>query len=128
LIPSDKWIYPQPPLNFSLFGGPIQVAKKKEDFSQGIKELLTAENVADMMQYLRMRANRRNQILYAGAEGCPTFKIDIERALSAYQSNVFLILRIYLLVDPHSEKQLFVQQALDAYLRMLRLLPKDIDF
>jgi hypothetical protein len=120
--------YPDPPLHFSLLGGRSRDAMKTEDFSLGIDEIVTSRNVKSIIEHIKNRANLRNQVLYAGANGYPMIGGDIEKGLLLYQKNVFFILRIYLLIDPYPMKQLFVQQALYAYLKTLKLLPADFKF
>lgn len=70
----------------------------------------------------------RNQILYASSEGIPTIADPIDGYILKRRDVIFTNLIIYLLIDPYKEKQLFVQQALSAFLKMLRLIPEDIDF
>jgi hypothetical protein len=121
--------YPHPPLHFSLLGGPAENDMKTEDFTSGLDEIVETSSVKSIVEYIRTRANQRNQLLYACAEGYPTVSPDgIENALALYQRDVFIILRIYLFIDPYPEKQLFAQQALYAFLKTLKLLPKNFEF
>lgn len=122
------WAHPQPPLHFSLKGGPADGEMKTEDFSDGINDIVNAMNMNDIIEYLRNRANQRNQILYAGADGYPSIGGDVDKALELYQRHVFVLLRMYFLIDPYKDKQLFVQQALYAFLKMLNLIPKEVVF
>lgn len=121
------WAYPIPPLNFSISGGPVNGKMKKEDFSEGVKDIVAGANVKDIIDYIRDRADLRNRLLYASPTGCPDVLGDIEKSLKIYQRHVFIILRMYMLIEPYPSDQLFVQQALEAFLKTLRLLPKDID-
>lgn len=120
------WAYPTPPLHLSLRGGTPDGKMKKEDFSAGVNEIVAGANVKDIVEYFRNKANFRNQILYAGPDGYPTMTEGIDDALRLYQKHVFTILRMYMLIDPYPGNQLFVQQALDAFLKTLRLLPRDL--
>jgi hypothetical protein len=121
----DYWAYPTPPLHFSLFGGADVEKMTDEDFSGGVEILISGTNFKDIIDYIRARANLRNEILYAGPDGYPDFSHGIEENINYYKGNVFILLRIYLLIDPYPGGQLFVQQALDAFLKALRMLPKD---
>jgi hypothetical protein len=121
----DVWNYPTPPLHFSLSGGPA-TGMKKEDFAGGVKEIVSGANVKDIIEYIRNRANFRNQLLYAAHNGYPNVSQDIESEIQHIQRHVFIILRMYMLIDPYPSKQLFVQQALDAFLRLLRVMPQDL--
>jgi hypothetical protein len=123
----DVWAYPTPPLHVSLRGGTPNGKMKKEDFAAGVKEIVAGANVKDIIEYVKNKANFRNQILYAAPDGYPTLTEDIDGALELYQRHVFTILRMYMLIDPYPGNQLFVQQALDAFLKTLRLLPHDLN-
>lgn len=123
LTGEEVWAYPQPPLNVSVTSGPVGELKRDEDFTAGVKEIVQAAKVKDIMTYLRNRANERNRVLYAADNGFPSMTGDIEKGLRSYQRNVFTLLRIYLLIDQYERKQLFVQQALTAFLRTLKMLP-----
>lgn len=129
LDPVDEdnfWAYPTPPLHFSLSGGPATGKMEKEDFAEGVKSIVTGANVKDIYEYIKNRANFRNQLLYAAPDGYPNVSQDIESEIQHIQRHVFIILRMYMLIDPYPGKQLFVQQALDAFLRILRVIPKDL--
>jgi hypothetical protein len=117
------WAYPQPPLNFSVASGKVNEEPRPEDFASGITELLADVSAKSILEYLRKRANDRNLILYAASAGYYAIQGSIEEGLKYYQRNVFVILRAYLMVDPYNRKQLFVQQALTAFLRTLKALP-----
>jgi hypothetical protein len=121
----DVWAYPNPPLHVSINGRSPDGKMKKEDFAAGVKEIVQGANVKDIIEFVRDRANFRNKILYATPDGYPTIS-DIDRAMELYQKNVFTILRLYMLIDPYPGNQLLVQQALDAFLKTLRLLPNDL--
>lgn len=115
--------YPNPPLHFE-----IKVNGKIYDFSRELKELATVKNVKKITDYIKRQANTRNVILYASTQGIPKIKLPIEGFLERKRSIVFGHLVIYLLIDQHKEHQLFVQQALTAFLKMLNAVPKDIIF
>jgi hypothetical protein len=44
--------------------------------------------------------------------------------LEKRRQNVFMLLIIYLLIDQHEEQQMFVQQAIDALLKLLKIAEK----
>lgn len=114
---------PQPPLNLSVAGGPKDGESKTIDFSAEIAELAKEHSVTAILSHLKERANLRNRLLYAGATGYPDVQGDAEATVKRFQRNVFLMLRLYLLIEPY-ERQLFVQQCLDAFLLMLGHLPQ----
>jgi len=119
-VPS--YAYPIPPLNFSIFGGKANGTIKKEDFSAGIEEIVKNTNVNNIFEHLKNRANLRNQLLYAAPEGYPSINGNIETTLQQYQKNTFVILRMYMLIDPYAKIQLFVQQALYVFLKTINKL------
>lgn len=64
------------------------------------------------------RGIRRNELLYAQPNGIPSVS-NIDGFLRKRRDVVIGFLRIYGLVYPYSEKAIFVQQALNAFLRMM---------
>jgi len=121
------WAYSDPPLNFSATQIAPDGARRAEDFAAGVNEIASGAKVKDILAYIRDRANQRNRVLYAGDGGYLALSGDVEKEIQRYKRNVFTLLRIYLLIDLYSAKQLFIQQALTAFLRTLRLLPDDVD-
>jgi len=77
-----------------------------------------------MFKYVKNVANVRNELLYATANGIAHVKNESKKQMQDRHDAIFFHFIIYLLIDPYSEKQLFVQQALDAFLRMLRIIEK----
>jgi len=72
-------------------------------------------------------ANVRNRILYAARNGIPKVTGNVRKRLQWSADHVTGMLAVYLLIDQYPQQQAFVQQALDAYLRLLkRLDPKGL--
>jgi len=94
-------------------------------FSEQIKELASHRDAKTIIDYIRRRANRRNQLLFASAKGIPNIE-GIDDFLTEHNKITYTILTVFLMVDPYSMKQNFVDQCLNAYLKMLKLLPKDL--
>lgn len=116
--------YPDLPLHFE-----VTINGKVHDFSHELDELATAKNVKKITDYIKRQANARNVILYASNKGIPKIEHPpIEEIIERKDAIVFGHLVIYLMIDPHKEHQLFVQQALTAFLKMLNAIPKDIPF
>lgn len=121
IIP-DQQAYPEPPLHFDM-----KVNDQPYDFSDKIEEVMKKNNFKEISDYLKERANKRNMLLYANPEGAPEVT-SLGNFLAIQRTNVLMLSVIYLMIDPYAQKQLFVQQCLQAFLKMLNLLPGDIEF
>jgi hypothetical protein len=123
------WAIPQPPLHFSarrsVDGGETY---EVEDFGRGVDEIVAGAGAKTIIAHLRERANSRNRLLYAASSGYPQLEGNIEPALKNYQRNTFTLIRIYLMIEPYSKKQNFVQQALLSYLKAIDLFEGKIEF
>ncbi len=117
----ERWVMPLPPLEFTIsIGGVVH------DFAPELQALAAEKNVNSIQKYVKKLANRRNKVLYSDSNGIP----HIEAALSFFQYRravVFSHLMAYLLVDPYRKRQLFAQQALSAFVPILRQLRDDAD-
>lgn len=117
------------PLHFQLREG---VSGKSEgklvDFAGQALALAEQSGFRSVMDYLRDRANWRNRLLYAGGTGYPQVGGDLERALTQLRSRTFANLLTFLMIDQHDFKQHFAKQALASFLRLLKLVPPDVEF
>lgn len=114
------WAYPMPPLEFTVLNdGAIH------QFEPELSKLATEKNAASAYTYVQKLSNRRNLVLYAKNNGIPHITKNIEPFLIYRKSVVFSHLIAILLIDPYSEQQSFVQQALIAFLSMLRAMPDE---
>jgi hypothetical protein len=113
----DLWVFPDPPLNFN-----VKVNDKPLDFSDQFSLMATEKNAKDMFTAIKKAANYRNQILYASQNGIPSLLDPIDKYLLKRKDIIFLNLAIFLLIDPYREIQLFAQQALAAFLKMLNVI------
>jgi len=114
----DFWAYPQPPLNFLLQSGAVGRPEQKENFLDGILQIVREAKADSVRDYLRQRANDRNCVLYATKGGYYEVKLHREKGFEIYRQRVFGILKAYMLVDQYPQ-QLFVQQALDSFLQLI---------
>jgi hypothetical protein len=121
------WGYPQPPFNLKVSKGTIGDGEWPEGFAEEMAALANESNAKSVLKFLEERANLRNQILYASADGVPVLEGDVVNALRTYQGNVLSILKVYLLIEPYAERQPFVQQALTAFLKLLSRVPEPSD-
>jgi len=115
-----KYAYPQPPLNFAFTRN-----GERYHFTEEIEWIVNTHNAASILKHVKDLANRRNRMLYASAEGVPKVADLGDGFLLNQRDIVFQHLCIYLMIDPYPDKQLFVQQTLESFLRMLNLLPDD---
>lgn len=114
------WFYPQPPLDFDL-----EIDGKRHDFRPEIDALLAAASVARFTKFVRDRANERNRLLYATAQGIPRVAGSVKQVLETGRGRVFAELAVFLLIDTVKTQQRFVVQALEAFLRLMELIPDD---
>ncbi len=119
--PEDmKYAYPEPPLHFALGRN-----GEKYHFTEELRDIVNKHNADTILKHVKALANRRNRLLYASPEGVPKVMALPDCFLLRERDTVFQHLCIYLMIDPYCEKQLFVQQALESFLKMLELLPDD---
>jgi hypothetical protein len=111
------WAYPEPPLHYT-----VRLNDNIADFAEQLQKLASEKNCRDILSHIKAEANRRNRILYARAEGVPAVEDPIEDYLTRRRDIIFANLIVYLLIDPYREHQLFVRQALAAFLKMLQML------
>lgn len=122
LIPGKQYALPDPPLNFS-----ITQDDAPYDFSSQLENIAKSKQVSSILKHLKERANQRNRLLYASAQGVPRLPA-LNNFLLKKRMDVNRNLAIYLLIDPYPEQQIFVQQGLLAFLKMLDKLPEGIVF
>jgi hypothetical protein len=114
-------IYPELPLDFTSHQN-----DKLYNFVKEILEVTKQDTMDTVIAYVRSIANRRNQVLYASQQGVPQVQELPEKFLITRRDRIFGNLTLFLLIDPYPT-QSFVQQALDAFLAMLGLLPKELE-
>lgn len=105
---------PDPPLNLN-----IKVEGKPISFKQQVDQLASIKNVKRIEKYIDEKANERNLLLYASDKGCPHLESIKNLYFFEQKKKVMTMAYAYLLIEPYKEKQPFVQQCLDALLRML---------
>lgn len=102
-----------PPLGFS-----VKINDRIYYFEKELLEITSGTNREDIVKHVERIANKRNELLYAQPNGIPSVS-NIDNFLSKRREVVIGFLRIYGLVYPYSEKAIFVQQALNAFLKMM---------
>jgi len=68
---------------------------------------------------LSVCANDRNLLLYASEHNPAAMPNNIAEQLTDHQWAVLLILKLYVMIAPYPQHQLFVRQALAAFIRMI---------
>ena len=117
----EKWVLPEPPLEFV-----IHIDGRRFDFRPEMELLLRRDQVVCFADLVKHRANQRNRLLYASDQGVPRVP-EIPKATSdRFFSAVYGMLATFVLID-QNDRQQFVQQALNGFLKLLDLLP-DIEF
>jgi hypothetical protein len=112
-------IFPTPPLHFS-----ASLNDQPYDFSTELNAIASAKGAKSILRAIEERANKRNRMLYAAAQGIPTVKTPLDGFLTKTRDRVFGHLIVLLLVVQYRETQDFVQQALNGFLKILpRLKP-----
>jgi hypothetical protein len=113
------FVYPDPPLDFN-----FEVNGKLHDFQPELAGLLERASVRRFADFVEARANERNRLLYASTQGVPHVEGDIDKALSNRRQTVFSVLAVFLLIDSVSKHQQFVVQTLNAFLKVVGLIPE----
>lgn len=115
---NDKLIRPIPPLNFDL-----TMNGQKYDFSEHLDKFVSDKNARSFCKYSNDQAKIRNKILYASNQGIPSVQLT-EGNLKRKEEIIISFITVYLLIAQYDERQLFVQQALDVFVKILNLSEK----
>jgi hypothetical protein len=110
----EKWVYFIPPLHFT-----VSVNNEVHDFSTALNEMSSEKKAKNISKYVTKLAKRRNRILYATSGGMPSIANDIGPFLIYRESVIYTNLVVYLMIDPYKERQCFVQQCLDSFIKIL---------
>jgi len=113
-FPPRQWMYPIPPLNFSLSAN-----EQVHDFAPEIAAVASDANIESIQHLIERRANERNRLLYASDEGIPNVGGPLDGYLRSQRDTIFRMLGVYMLIDPFPDQQLLVQQALNAFLTIV---------
>ena len=96
-----------------------------EYFEDNLK-LFFGEHFEKLKKCLKDVANKRNQVLYASPNGIPKVKFnDAKKYFYEYENKINALMLLYFLIAPYKEKQIFVQQALHAFVKMLGEVPDE---
>jgi hypothetical protein len=113
-IDGGEWVYPIPPLNFS-----INIDSKSLSYRKQIDYLVNRRGANNISDYIKSQANIRNTLLYAAPEGYPD-RVELPiNYIEVRKVRIMALVRGYLMIQPYKEQLPFVQDALDAFLLML---------
>jgi hypothetical protein len=113
-------VYPMPPLHFSLSEGEVPYRFERE-----LDTLKNVGSVKTMAEYVRNGIDKRNWLLYASGAGHIDSVGDVEPIIQSQLETVTKLLTLYLLIDLYPQHQLFVQQCLDVFIRLVAKLPEE---
>jgi hypothetical protein len=113
-------LYPMPPLHFSLSDGDLPYRFERE-----LAALKEVGNVKTMVEYVRNAIDKRNHLLYASGAGFVDGVGDVESIIQSQLETVTTLLTFYLLIDMYPQHQLFAQQCLDVFVRLMTNLPEE---
>lgn len=111
---------PTPPLHFTMSS---PESKEVCTFEANFEALIEGDGFDDALKYVKHCAAQRNKLLYAENSGRPKVEGNIEGFLGEQRKKVMAFLYIVLMIDPWEKEEgtsLFVQQALDSYLLILK--------
>jgi len=111
---------PIPPLH-----GIVSVDDQLLDFKDILQDIATRQKARDIQKHIDRLSNERNKLLYASTNGVPGIVDLKDEFFFATRHRIFRNLATYLLISEYRTHQDFVQQCLDAFLKMLNALPKD---
>lgn len=107
------------------FGFTISNDASIEYFENNLKQYF-GDEFDVLKKWLSNSANKRNRVLYASPSGIPKVKFsDADKYFEEYEKKINALMFLYFLIAPYKEKQLFVQQALHAFMRMIGKMPNE---
>lgn len=124
VLPNGEAVFatPEHPLEFNVRA---EGAAGTHDFAKEMNSLASGASAKNIFEFIRRTANQRNEILYASSQGIPWVETP-DGFLQEQQSRVFRKLSIYLMIAQTKHRQLFAQQALDAFLKIIAAKPSDL--
>lgn len=111
---------PIPPLHFTMSSPESNMVCT---FEANFGALIEGAGYDDALKYVKNRASQRNKLLYAENFGRLKIEGNIEGFLEEQKRTVMVFLYLVLMIDPWEKEEgtsLFVQQALDSYLLILK--------
>lgn len=115
----SKYYYPIPPLHVQITEDD-GANKKIHDLEEQIAALASRKGKAEFVEYLQEDTNIRNEILYASEQGIPSILVDVGNFVKEKSKKIYALNIVCLFIDYYPQKQLLVQQLLDAMLKHLK--------
>ncbi len=95
-----------------------------DDFQRELGQIASQANAKTIKDHIEELAKLRVRILFATEKGMPKITDDIDKIILRSRTRVFRVLLAFLVVDLGARRQEFAQQTLDAFLKMLELVPE----
>jgi hypothetical protein len=107
------------------FGFSIKSDDSFENFESNLKKYF-GDDYLELNKWLSNAANRRNKILYASPIGIPKVESkNLNNFIEKQQGKIKNLMLLYFLIAPYTEKQVFIQQALHAFIKMIGKIPNE---
>ncbi len=107
------------------FGFAIRNENGIDYFDKNLK-IFFGKHFSKLKKWLVNAANKRNRVLYATPSGIPNVQFsDTEKFFAEYERKINTMMLLYFLIAPYKEKQIFIQQALHAFVKMLGKIPQE---
>lgn len=107
-------IIPEPPLGIIS----TDPDGNKKDYHKETNKIATESGIKSILDYVKKLANKRNQVLYASPSSVPSIT-DAEATIIKLTNESLFNMVMYLLIEPHKKQEL-VQEALNAYVKILK--------
>jgi hypothetical protein len=114
-------IYCIPPLNFV-----IAESGKPYNFEKEFSEFAKKKNHNKIKDYVEAAVKIRNALLYATDKGIARGQGPVNETFNTRKDRVLLMLCIYMMIDPYFKKQMFVQNCLYAFLKIVEAFPSGL--
>jgi hypothetical protein len=115
-------VCPDPPFNLRIREGGEAV-----DYQKYFRELISPSGFDDIRNYLNIKKNKRNLLLYASPQGLIEPGPVSDSTLLDYRHRVMTILKAALLLWPYKDVQPFAQEAVRSFLGLAGRLRKFSD-
>jgi hypothetical protein len=110
--------HPDQPLNFSMTEQEQGEIPTTASVTTQLGEIAKGAKMHSIRHFVKHAANIRNQIIYSSDEGIPSVKIEDEAILTRL-SRVTTIHVLTIMIMQTTDHQLFAQQCLDGFIKML---------